>query len=146
MNLLKDVKITRVMSAVAAGTTDQDSDILDMQGYEGVMFIAMFGTLTATQVTAITAQQNTADSGTGMTDLEGTSVGPLDDADSDKCLVLDVYRPQERYVRCHVDRATANAVIDGIIAIQYNAHSKPVAQGSTISASEAHQSPDEGTA
>lgn len=145
-NLLKDVKITRVMNAVAAGTTDQNSSILDMQGFEGVMFIASFGTLTATQVTSIKAQQDTDSAGGTMADLAGTAVGPLADADSNKMLVLDVYRPEERYVRCVVDRGTANAVIDGIVAIQYNCHKAPITQGTTVSASEASQSPAEGTA
>lgn len=49
-------------------------------------------------------------------DLEGSLVGPLADADGNKLLVLDVHRPRERYVNCVVNRATGNAVIDGVIA------------------------------
>ena len=146
MNLLKDVKITRIMNAVAAGTTDQTSSIIDMQGYEGVMFVAAFGTLTATQVTSMKAQQNTANSTSGMADLAGTSVGPLADGDSNKQLVLDIWQPQERYLQVVIDRGTANAVIDGITAIQYKSRVLPTTQSSTVSASEAHQSPAEGTA
>lgn len=144
MNLLTNVKITRVMNAVAAGTTDQESSSVDMQGYDGVLFVAAFGALTATQVTSINAAQSTDDS--SFADLEGTKVGPLADADGNKLLVLDVYRPQERYVRCHVDRATANAVIDGVIAIQYCGSKAPITQGTTVAGSESHQSPAEGTA
>lgn len=146
MNLLKDIKITRVMNAVAAGTTDQNSSEVDMQGWDGVMFIAAFGALTATQVTQIKAQQDTATGMAGAADLAGTLVGPLADGDGNKCLVLDVFRPQERFVRCVVDRGTANAVIDGVIAIQYRGRKAPVTQGSTIAFSEAHVSPAEGTA
>lgn len=146
IGLLKDVLITRVMNAVAADTSDQNSSIVDMQGYEGVLFVASFGTLTATQVTSLKAQQDTDSAGGTMADLTGTSVGPLADGDSNKVLVLDVYRPLERYVRCVVDRGTANAVIDSVIAIQYGARKAPVTQGSTVSASELHASPAEGTA
>lgn len=139
--------VQRVLNAVAAGTTDQTSSAVDMEGFEGCFFIALFGTLTATQVTSIKAQQSSDDGGSdAYSDLEGTSVGPLADADSNKALVLDVYRPQKRYLKCVVDRGTANAVIDGVFAIKYGARKAPVSNGSTVSASEVAISPDEGTA
>lgn len=146
MNLSGDIKVTRVMNAVAAGTTDQNSSIVDMADYEGVLFLASFGALTATQVTQIKGQQG-ADSGlSDAADLAGTLVGPLADADGNKILGLDIYQPQERYVRCVVDRGTANAVIDGVIAIQYGPRKKPTTHDSTVKALELHISPAEGTA
>lgn len=145
-NLLKDCNITRVMNAVAAGTSAQNGSAVDMSGYDGVLFVAAFGALTATQVTSLKAQQDT-DSGMGTAaDLAGTLVGPLADGDGNKCLVLDIYRPKERYVRPVVSRGTANAVIDGVIAIQYRSRKGPVTQGATIAFAEQHVSPDEGTA
>lgn len=147
MNLSKGIKITRALNAVAAGTTSQNGSILDMSGFDGVMFVAAFGALTATQVTSLKAQQGALIGGGDMADLAGSSVGPLADADSNKCLVLDVYRPLEQYVRPVVVRGTANAVIDGVIAIQYSTRVKPTVQdAATIAASELHISPDEGTA
>lgn len=146
MNLIKNVKVTRVMNAVAAGTSDQEGSVLDMQGFDGVVFVAAFGTLTASQVTSLKAQQGAASNLSDAADLEGTATGPLADGDGNKLLVLDVYRPQERYVRCVVDRGTANAVIDGVIAIQYAGAKLPIAQGSTVAFAEAHVSPAEGTA
>ncbi len=146
MNLSKEVKVTRVMNAVAAGTTNQNSTVLDMQGFEGVMFVAAFGALTATQVTSLKAQQGTLSDGSDMADLAGTLTGPLADTDGNKLLVLDVFRPQERYVRCVVGRGTANAVIDGVIAIQYCSRKAPTTHDTTVAFSELHVSPDEGTA
>lgn len=146
MQLLKHAKLTRVMNAVAAGVSDQNSTIVDMQNFEGVLFLASFGALTATQVTQIKAQQGAASDLSDAQDLLGTLVGPLADADGNKCLALDVYKPRERFVRLVVDRGTANAVIDGVIAIQYGARTEPTSQDSTIKASEAHVSPAEGTA
>jgi hypothetical protein len=147
MNLGKDVKVTRVLNAVAAGTSNQSGSILDMSGFEGVMFVALLGALTATQVTALKAQQGQASGGGDMADLLGTKVGPMGDDDDNKGLVLDVYKPRERYVRCVVERATANAVIDGVIAIQYGAGKRPtVHDATTIFGAETHVSPAEGTA
>lgn len=145
-NLLDEIKITRVMNAVAAGTSVQTSSEVDMQNWDGVQFVALFGTLTATQVTAIKAAQDVVTGMAGAADLLGTLVGPLADADSNKCLVLDIYRPQERFVRCVVNRATANAVIDGVIAIQYRGRVQPATQAASVAFSEKHSSPIEGTA
>lgn len=148
--LLEDIRITRVMNAVAAGITDQNSSSVDMSvdgGYEGVMFVALFGALTATQVTQIKGQQSSDDgSADDFSDLAGTLVGPLADGDGNKCLVLDIYKPGKQYARCVVDRGTANAVIDGVIAIQYRNRARPSAQAASVAFSEKHVTPAEGTA
>ena len=141
----KNTKLTRVMDAKSAGVTVQDGTTVDMQNWEGVLFVALFGTLTVNQETSIKAQQSAADA-SGFSDLEGTKVGPLADTDDDKVLVLDVKRPRERYVRCVVSRGTANAVIDGVVVIQYGPRKMPTTHDSTVAAAEAHTSPAEGTA
>ena len=148
-SLLHNTRVQRVMNAVAAGTTSETSDVVDMQNYEGVLFVAEFGTLTADQTTALNAQQSpSSDSGFG--DLAGTTTDPLDDDDDNKLLVLDIKNPQQRYVRCVVTRGTADAVIDGVIAIQYGPRKKPVAKHSTVAASKAvsgaAEAPAEGAA
>lgn len=140
------VKTIRAMNAVAAGTSDQNSSVVDTAGYEAVRFIALFGTLTATQVTSVKVQQGALSDGSDMADLEGTSTGPLADGDSNKALIVEVVRPRERYVRLVVDRGTANAVIDGVIAELYQPRVMPITQDTTVSAAEKHASPAEGTA
>lgn len=143
--LLKAVKLSRSMNAVAAGISVQNGAVVDMQNYEGVIFIAAFGTLTATAVTGLKAQQG-ADSGlSDAADLVGTLVS-IPDTDDNELLALCIHKPRERYVRAVVNRATANAVIDGVIAIQYGARTEPTTQDATVSGSEAHVSPAEGTA
>lgn len=140
------VKVTRVMNAVAAGTTDQESSTVDMQGFDGVMFIAAFGAITTNAVTSVKLQQGADSGGTDGADLLGTGVTVADD-DDNQVVVLDVYRPTERYVRCVIDRGTQNAVIDGIVAIQYNGRRQPTTHDSaTVVAGESHNSPAEGTA
>ena len=51
-------------------------------------------------------------------DLAGSAVS-IADSDDNKLLVLDIHRPAERYVRAVVTRGTADATIDGVIAILY---------------------------
>lgn len=146
LELNSRIKITRVMNGVVAGTTSQNGSVLDMAGYDGVLFVALFGALTATQVTALKAQQDVSVGMGAAADLIGSLVGPLADGDGNKALVLDVKSPRERYVRCVVNRLTANAVIDGVIAIQYGANAHPTAHAASVAFSETHGSPAEGTA
>lgn len=150
--LLDSVKVTQVMAAVTAGTTVQNSAGVDMLGFQGVVFLAAFGALTANQVTSIQAQHADAMNATAVLttpgNLTGTLVGPLADNASNKCLMVEVNRPTKRYVGCTVNRATANAVINGVWAIQYGADYKPTTQDSTSFpvASEIHISEPTGTA
>ncbi len=145
-DLTNATKTIRVMNAVAAGVTDQNSSIVDMKGFEGVRFIALFGALTATQVTQIKVQQDTDAAGGTMADLAGTNTGPLADGDGNKMLVTEIVRPRERYVRCVVDRGTANAVIDGVIAELFGPGTEPVTKDSSVAFQEVSLAPAEGTA
>jgi hypothetical protein len=111
-----------------------------------VQFVALFGALTATQVTSLKVQQGSLADGSDMADLAGSLHTALADADGNKCLVTDLFRPQKRYVRCVVERATANAVIDGAIALLYGPRVEPVAKDATVKSVKTLISPDEGTA
>lgn len=147
VNLAQSVKIIRVMNAQAAGSTPVNSSVVDMEGYEGIYFVASFGALVATQVTSLKAQQDTVLAFTDdPQDLLGTLVGPLADGDGNKQLGLDIHRPRERFVRVVVNRATANATIDGVVAILYGPRKAPPAKDATMAFLENHQSPAEGAA
>lgn len=147
MNLSRHGKVTRVSNAVAAGTTDINASSVDMQGYDSVTFYYLFGAITATAVTSCKAQQSSDDAvADAFADLTGTSITVADD-DDNQVVVLEVDRPRERYVRPVVDRGTANAVLDGIIAVQTKAQVEPVTHDSTtVVGSEYHHAPAEGTA
>lgn len=131
--LLDEIKITRVSNAAAAGTSDVNGTGVDMQGFDGVLFVAALGALSATQVTSLKAQSSSDDGSTdAYADISGAVTAAAADGDSNKLLVLDVHHPLERYVRPVLDRGTANAVLDGIIAIQYRGN-RPTTNGSTVS-------------
>lgn len=126
MNLSTNVKVTQCLGAVVAGTTVQHGTTLDMQGFDGVMFIGAVGVLTATAVTALLAQGGAASDGSDKAAIAGATVS-FADSDDDKAAVVDVYRPLDRYVTPTLSRGTANAVIQGVFAIQYSASKKPTA-------------------
>jgi hypothetical protein len=120
MNLSKNVKVTLVQPALADGQTDPDSAAVDMQGFEGVMFVGILGTVTEGGTAALKAAQSSDN--VNFNDLSG--VVATGDA-SDKFLVLDVYRPLDRYVRTTLTRAVANSIYGGTLAIQYGTHKRP---------------------
>lgn len=142
-NLSANVKITKVKAATAAGTTDINSDSVDMQGFDGVLFFTTFGVITASAVTSIQADQSSDDS--SFNALLGTKVVVAAD-DDNQTFFLDIVRPGKRYLRLTVDRATQNAVVGEIYAIQYRARSKGITQNVTDKVTgELHISPAEGT-
>ena len=123
-------------AAVAAQTAVNGVafDTLQAGGpFDNFLVIAALGALTASQVTSLKIQ-GSVDGTNNWTDLVGTTQGPVADTDGNKLLVVDVFRPQGfRYLRGVVTRGTANAVVDAIIYIGYNAHSVPItSQDSTV--------------
>lgn len=146
MNLSKDVCLTRVLNAVAAGVTVQNGATVDMLGFDGVMFVASLGALTATQTTSLKAQHGDLANGTDGADLAGSGTGNMPDAASNKVLICDVFNPQKRYVRPVLVRGVANAVIDGIIAIQYKAGKAPTVQDVSVALSKLVVGPAAGVA
>jgi hypothetical protein len=118
-NLARIVTAIRSVNATAAGVTAINGTHVDMQGFDGVLFIMGVGALTAGQVTALKAQGGAAVNDSDQADLVGAVSPNLADPDSNKLVFLDVYCPQQRYVRPVVLRATQNAVIDFVIAILY---------------------------
>jgi len=120
-NLTKACKATRVSNAVVAGTSDINCSGVDMKGFRSVCFVVALGTITGSAVTSVKAQQSSDDgSSDAYADLEGSSVTVADD-DDNQLILLEVDCPLERYVRCVIDRGTQNAVVDSVVALQYNA-------------------------
>lgn len=146
LSLLNNARIQRCLNAVAAGTTSQNGSGVDTSNAETVTFIAEFGSIAAGAVTGLKAQGSDDDgSSDAYADLEGTLVEIADD-EGNKILVLEIVRPKSKWVRPVVVRGTANAVIDGVIAITTLTRVTPVTQGSTVAASKSVVSPAEGTA
>lgn len=160
IGLLKNCNFVQCLNAVAAGTSNQTGNHVDMQGYDGVTFILSVGTLTATQQTRLKAQGGNLANDSDQADLSmllstaaissspsGTTVQtPLfADANSNTLAVLDIYRPNiygnnpqpMRYVRPVVLRGTANAVINVVIAILWQGSKRPTTLDATVAVSAA---------
>lgn len=131
-NLLNNVEVIRVANAAAAAQTAVEGAAVDMAGRTGVTFVASFGTVTTASVITLKAQFSD-DGSTGWTDIEGSATHTASGTDgNNKALALDIVRPVKQFVRAVVTRETANAVLDGVVAIAYGELNKPVEQGDTV--------------
>lgn len=142
-HLLEEVKITKLNDATAAGTSAINSAVVDMAGFDGVVFLTSTGTVLATGTATVKVQQDTAVGMGAAADLLGTSQAFID-TDDNKSVAVDIKRPLERYLRLVITRAVANSDWGPIWALQYRTRKLPVTQG--LDKSEMHQSPIEGTA
>lgn len=139
MNLSKNVKVLLAKAAAASGTTAVTTDVIDTQGFEGVMFVGSIATKDAGNYANV--QQGKASDMSDAADLLDTKVTPGTNGHS---FLIDVYRPQERYVQAVITRGQATATGD-VYAVLYGPRVAPTSHGSTILA-ETHVSPAEGTA
>lgn len=133
-SLLNESKIDKVLVATVAGTTDTlTGDIVDLQGFDSVLLIAILGDVTVNAVVTLKAYCGDAAAlGDGAYKTTTATVTATATSADDKLLILDVVKPGKRYVRADLVRATANAVVDGIIAIRYNARLIPTTQPADV--------------
>jgi hypothetical protein len=122
----------------SGATTPMQTTVLDMDGYEGVLFIAAS---TATS----TAQHLCFEMGTGSaTAVLSEATGRVEH--SVFGLYLDVYRPQKRYVMGKFTSSGATGPSRALVALRYGARNKPTTMSSALMAGLALSSPGSGTA
>lgn len=146
-NVSKSHKISRgaTTTAGAAGTSAITGATLDMAGFDSVLALIPAGAVVVTGTAVIKWQGGELADNSDMADLEGTGIS-IADTDDDTLYFSELTpRPEHRYVRIVITRATANSTFGGIAYIQRGAHKVPVTHGSGVSG-ELHVDPAEGTA
>ena len=135
--LTKSYKIAEVLAPVGAGSSiNSNSDILDMSGWDGVVFVVPITDSATGGVATLTAEGNSANSDTGMTALTGasataTSVTPGDDLNN-LLLIVDVYKPLLRYIQGVLTSSVANIAYGNMIAIKYHGRKSPITDDASI--------------
>lgn len=146
-NLFTAVKVTdlTVTAGSAAGTSALTTTGVDMNGYDGVMFITKFGTGAANQAmkaiqgassgsAALTSEiTNNQLTGPGATSGSGqdawskayAATATATTAGSEPIAIVDVFRPQKQYVGVVVTPGTSSTV-PFILALRYRAADEPV--------------------
>lgn len=143
----KDIEIREVGAPVAASSSINDnSDRIDMSGYEGVIFVGAITDSVNGGVATFTVEQNTADSDTGMAALAGAVATKTSGADDDlngEFFRVEVFRPRERWVQLVRLSATQNIAYSSLFAILYGSKKLPITEHSTLAAAAAVASPAE---
>lgn len=141
--LSQEIKISNALD-YASGTAGRNGLALDMQGWDGVLMLVRLGAVADGAVTSIKAQQGSASDLNDAADLEGTKI-TIAGTDDNGIKYIDLYQPQERYVRLVVDKDGANACAESASYIQYRGRVVPSTHGPGVSG-EAHLAPYEGAA
>lgn len=141
MQLSNEVKLRKIKASQTSAGTEVISDVVDMAGYEGVMFFATIATANAGNY--LKAQQSPNAAMSDAADLENTKVVATANG---QVVFLDIYKPAERYLTANVIRGGANTVVGDIYALQYEGKVKPEVNLVTdVIIGELHITPDEGT-
>lgn len=142
MNITKNHKFDRVAPndgatttfTLAAGTTDVNSVAVDTLGFASAAFLIVFGALTASMTCGLQVEGSV--NGTdGWTAITGAVYNGTAATDDDKGVLIEVGKPQYRYLRVAFNRETANVVIDGLFSILGSPRVGAVTQGTMIEAS-----------
>jgi hypothetical protein len=147
MNLSRNVNIIQAGGYFAAGVTKRTSSILDMSGYEGVIFIVSLGTIINAGTLDAYAEEHSLNQTSGMARIPAAStvvtVNTTMAALTQSCIIVDYYQPVKRYVQFNITPASQNAVVLGITAIQYTGKVKPPTADASVLAVVFNQSPAE---
>jgi hypothetical protein len=126
-------KITPVLGYFAAGVTKRTSTIIDMDGFDGVVFAALLGTTIEAGTVDVFVEQHTLNQTSGMARVATTTVYTVPASPAALTSIhVDVYKPRERYLQANITPAAQNAVVCGMYAIQYKGHVCPCIDPLTV--------------
>ncbi len=123
------------VALVAGSSIDDDSAIIDMAGFEGAIFVTSIEDSVDTGVAAMTIEQNSVNSGTGMAALDGaiaTQTSAANDDLNGRLLAVDVFQPQERYLRVNRTSTIANIAFGSVMVFLYGKKKLPAADDLTV--------------
>ena len=138
MNALQNWRFYDVAPLTSGNTDIQASKVLDMSGYDGVVWIATLTSNTNSTGGYSILRHMHSDS-TSTTDMvscgttsstascaipASTATGVLDDT----VLIVDVPKPLKRYVSAYLTKDSTNSVNCVIHGIQYQVHKGPITQ------------------
>lgn len=131
-NVVTGSKRTVLFTPQAAANTVLTSGLIDMSGFESIVFEVLIGALTAGQ-TKGTIQVNAGvqANGSDQAALAGALV-TIGDADTGKLEVIEVFRPTGmRYVELVLTRNTQAAAISSVTCTQYHSKKPPESDDAT---------------
>lgn len=116
---------------LAAGTSDVNSDYIDMDGFRHVSVVVEIGTIAASGAVTCSLTQCATSGGT-YTAVTGATSTVSADTDDNKLIVLDLLDVTQRYVKLSTVRGDGgNSTINAAVAIKRGARKKPSTASAT---------------
>ena len=133
--LSNKVKIEYAGPLVASSdNTDSDSTVYDMSGFDGVLFFTVITTGGATGVATLTVDESATDAGGGTLIAGATATATNGTTYAGKLLIVDVVKPQERYVYANRASATDVMTFGPVFCLRYKGKMGPLSDPDTIAA------------
>jgi len=133
--LSNKVKIEYAGDLIAtSNSTDDDSTVYDMSGFDGVLFFTVITTGNATGVATLTVDENATDAIGGTLIAGATATATNGTTSAGKLLIVDVVKPQERYVYANRASATDVMTFGPVFCLRYKGKMGPLSDPDTIAA------------
>jgi len=123
-SIFYDTAIDLVLLEDAVDNDAYESAVVDMQGYDGVCFVAAVG-LGAVTTSVLTVEQDDSAAMTSAATLAGAEANVVTAVAADGLALVEVVKPTARYVRAVLTVPDITAVPAAIIAIRFRARSVP---------------------
>ena len=91
---------------------------VDMQGWEGCMFVFNLGVMASTATFDARVVSSANANMAGNTNVTNAALTQVTTSKPNNCFIIDVWRPSDRYLRTATQPATANSYLSGV-AIRY---------------------------
>lgn len=131
-NLVQNIAAWNHIIQTTAGSTDlTGANVIDMQNFDGCLFVGIVDTVTAAGTIRMYPQHSDSTSTTDLVsttaaaNIAGTTASTT--SHDDQLIMLDVYKPQKRYLGVYVDKASQNSEVR-VIALPYNLRKGPISQ------------------
>lgn len=133
MYLSEQALIKRLLNTTAGGTSTLTSTFA-RAGYDRCLILALLGDVADTSVLTLTGKTGDASNGSDAVAITGGSTTFTADATSadNGMLAIDLTLNDDDYITWTLARATANAAVDGVIALLYHSRFGPVSQANLL--------------
>lgn len=128
-NMSKRAKLTLASVPIAAATTPAAGAVIDMQNFNGALFLFNIGTVAGTtNGGTVAVQASTASGGTYHTLASASK--QFAGTDDDSGIAIDIWKPRYRYLRPLVT-PTTTVEFGGCMVQQYAGRKYPVTHGTS---------------
>lgn len=127
-SLIDEIKVDQILAPLSRTANTYKSTGVDMEGYDGVLFILNVGDIASSGTFDAEAVSDSQANLSTSVDIEGTAITQLTDSDDNKAVAIQVAgKMPARYLGVKVVTAAA-ASLSSVTAIRYRGRHAPITQ------------------